>query len=246
MDHPILFSRPMVCAVKDNRKTQTRRELNLDRLKPARGCDVERDFHSVGGFRLQKDGTWGAYLEKFPGTCMGFIKCPYGKVGDRLWVREAWRVASVNHNIPRAQFYTVQFRDFGVLPHPQPDRSLFEPLVAKDKFESGDISSFGRWRPSIHMPRWASRVTLEITGIRVERLQCIWYEDAIAEGIERIGNAKINPRDFTSCWCDYTKSQPYWNSPIDSFHSLWESINGPASWKANPFVWVVSFKKIPN
>lgn len=99
------------------------------------------------------------------------------------------------------------------------------------------------WHPSIHMPREASRITLEVADIRVERLQDISEEDAIAEGIELI-EGDYNFDDFSGMWRDYTKSRPYWNSTIDSFHSLWDSISKPGySWDDNPWIWVVEFRR---
>jgi hypothetical protein len=93
-----------------------------------------------------------------------------------------------------------------------------------------------RWTPSIHMPRWASRITLEITGVRVERLNIISEEDAQAEGMELTGwRPTYSDPDSGEAW-----------TPYDNFAQLWESIYGEESWKANPWVWVIEFKVVPN
>ena len=102
------------------------------------------------------------------------------------------------------------------------------------------------WRPSIHMPRWASRLTLRVTGVRVERLQAISEEDAVAEGVERVWRdvppamgGGVEPRR------DYLDEERWCASASDSYRTLWESINGPGSWARNPWVWVVSFEVRP-
>lgn len=131
-----------------------------------------------------------------------YCVCPYGKVGDRLWVREtfgeSWH-------------------------HAQPDYFY----RADDNASIESHPDFDGWKPSIHMPRLASRITLEITGVRVERLNNIHRSDAIAEGCEMPSQRKGMHR-----W------------PEAQFADLWESINGPGSWDANPWVWVVEFKRI--
>lgn len=154
---------------------------------------------------------------------------PYGQIGDRLWVRETWRTdASLDRKSPRLfTKWPVEYQSDGC------------------RLEHGAVYGHtdGKWRPSIFMPRWASRLTLEITGVRVEQLQSISEVDAVAEGIE-IVSGDYNRDDYTGCWRDYAKKQHYWNSPIDSFHSAWDLINGKrASWKSNPWVWIVEFRK---
>lgn len=143
------------------------------------------------------------------------VRCPYGMPGDRLWVREAWRA----------------FSDGGLYEEPGTE------VDYRATPASWAAASNAPWKPSIHMPRWASRITLEITGILVERLQEISEADAIAEGIERINGAPH------WAWKDYSGNGQDL-SPVFSYQSLWESINGPGSWEANPWVWVVEFKRI--
>jgi hypothetical protein len=104
--------------------------------------------------------------------------------------------------------------------------------------ESRHDRMVGGWRPSIHMPRWASRITLEVTGVRVERLQDISEADAKAEGVK--------PREVRQFWLygasAEKRAQPYRQAAVDPYRELWESINGAGSWNANPWVWVVEFK----
>lgn len=150
------------------------------------------------------------------------ITCPYGEPGDRLWVREAWEAdAQVDAIAPR-------------------DLSQGEPIWYPADFsvrQTGcSMISKGRGRPSIHMPRWASRILLEITAVRVERLQDISEEQALAEGVhgEPCDHARQACSDI-GCWGDTAKG---------AFGFLWEQLNGAGAWQANPWVWVVEFKRV--
>lgn len=203
-ERPILFSAPMVRAILDGSKTQTRRVVKPQPIY---------DGKFAGGWKVVgKNGHEAA-------TCGPLVSelCPYGQPGDRLWVRETWAA-----------------------PHSEDGRP--PRAIQCDQLRIHYLASEGRgglvWRPSIHMPRWASRITLEITGVRVERLQEISEADAIAEGIERSYDQ----------WRDYRTDQavnyPSAATPIDSYRTLWEEINGQGSWDANPWVWVVEFKRL--
>lgn len=168
-EHPILFSAPMVQAILEGRKTQTRRTVKGDPLL------LLLSGHSAE--EVLND------------------KIPYGNPGDRLWVRETW---------------TKWRHKFG------------EDFLYRADFENGKNGHI--WKPSIHMPRVASRITLLITGIRVERLHDITEADAVAEGCQSGGD---------------------WGcAPTIQFEKLWESINGRESWDENPWVWVIEFKKL--
>ncbi|MHC9279561.1 hypothetical protein [Pseudomonas aeruginosa] len=149
-------------------------------------------------------------------------RCPFGQPGDRLWVREAWAAdAQVDAIAPR-------------------DLSQGEPIWYTADFsvrQTGcSMISKGRGRPSIHMPRWASRILLEITSVRVERLQDISEEQALAEGVhgEPCDHARQTCSDI-GCWGDTAKG---------TFGFLWEQLNGAGAWQANPWVWVVEFKRV--
>jgi hypothetical protein len=130
------------------------------------------------------------------------FRCPFGAVGDQLWVRETF-----------AGDYGCGF--IYAADHPNSD-------IRKGDLDDGE-QTLRRWTPSIHMPRDASRITLEIVGVRVERLNDISEADAMAEGVTK---GPLDP----------------WQST--AFMRLWESINGPESWAANPWVWVLEFKKV--
>jgi hypothetical protein len=217
-ERPILFSGPMVKAILEGRKTQTRRVI---KPQPA----------DLRGDHFQGESLFNTMIRKDLESDWRSLACLYGQPGDRLWCKEGWRFASINHGSPR-QFWTVQFRDFAVLPHPQPDQDLISHLTAKDTFTEGATGiAFGRWRSSLHMFRWASRITLEITEVQVERLQSISEEDAKAEGVESIHFQILKP------WVGY----PVYREP---FARLWESINGKGSWELNPWVWAITFRRI--
>ncbi len=150
--------------------------------------------------------------------------CPYGQPGDRLWVRETWAAHCDEDNLPPrdcsrdVRFYAVEHgRQHGLNPR------------------------IGKWRPSIHMPRWHSRILLEIVSVRVERLQSISEADAEAEGIDFLRHIQDNDetltdRDVYQCLRDLTAR--------DLYELLWDSINGEGSWAANPWVWAVEFKRV--
>lgn len=152
-----------------------------------------------------------------------YITCPYGQPGDRLWVRETHAfVGSIDPGwlLYRASGYESECQRHGF------DRPY--PAVSSIK-----------WRPSIHMPRWASRITLEITGVRVERLQEISEDDAKAEGCGLYvpGHGFITQADLAEGYSNYL-------APRMGFEFVWTKINGPGSWDANPWVWVVEFKRL--
>lgn len=205
---PILFSTPMVQAILEGRKTQTRRVVEpqpkswVTDLYP----EETRDFKGQTGRWILNGKT-----EKGRDWATGFINCRYGKVGDVLWVRESWNgVKDLN-----GKFSHYRFKG------------------DNDPFHNGM-----RWKPSIHMPFEAARIFLKITDVRVERLQDITQQDSISEGIECI--------DHGAYWKNYdlkSEIKCYLNAN-HSFESLWQSINGKDSWNANPWVWVVEFKRI--
>lgn len=206
-ERPILFSGHMVRAILNGQKTVTRREI-----KPSmRSADSSFELHQ------QEDESWRP-MHTFDESCMDAkgtehpIVCPYGQPGDRLWVREAW--------LADAQLDSIAPRD---LSQGEP---IFYPADGSVRQTGCAMISQGRGRPSIHMPRWASRILLEITDVRVERLQDITDEQAKAEGAD----------------CPVADHlEAAWRV---QFQRLWESINGPEAWAINPWVWVVEFKRI--
>ena len=208
-ERPILFSAPMVRALLDGSKTQTRRAMNPqppENWAPASYGDLH-GYDRNGQLTPDKVVGWGPVNEDGD---QGF-NCRYGQPGDRLWVREAWRVIDLaNCFAPReiTAAHRMWFEADG--PHEPPA---------------------GRYRPGMFMPRWASRITLEVAGVRVERLQDISEADAQAEGCER-----RNDDDEDAYVATATYRQGY--------RQLWNSINGAGSWDLNPWVWVVEFKRI--
>lgn len=221
---PIIFKSEMIKAILEGRKTQTRRVIIPQPKWSGRG--------------KQNFTEWK--FPKIPSVMFGNRQdllpfCPYGQVGDRLWVRETWRLLHINANHEMAQFYTIQWKDSKPMDY---SRSL-QPFIAeiiyynrkREIWKIGKIGDrFGRWRPSIHMPRWASRITLEITNIRVERLQEINHEDAEAEGIYK-------PDDY---WHETGKTT------IDEFANLWDFLNAKRGygWDTNLYVYVIEFRKL--
>ena len=159
----------------------------------------------------------------------GRIRCPYGVRGDRLWVRETWANASA-----------LRFAQ-----HDFPNGVSYKADCNADSLELA--KHYGaRWTPSIHMPRWASRITLEVLEVRAQRLQDITEQDAIAEGIEEVGGKPL------SCcpWRNYLIGRPgemnlHCSAPSRSFQTLWDSINAKrAPWDSNPWVWAVTFRRV--
>jgi hypothetical protein len=212
-ERPILFSGPMVRAIREGRKTQTRRIvkpqppskkffLSFFNCKPNewRMSGAVGFARSEMGSAWPKDSTW---------------RCPYGQPGDRLWVRETF---STWHHGCQWHDCTREGRS------KQSCSNLF--YRATHHFPDDDQ----KWVPSIFMPRWASRITLEITGVRVERVQDITETDGAAEGL----GFDLN---LMGPWEGHATAR-------DAFRSLWESINGPESWALNPFVWVLEFKRL--
>lgn len=147
--------------------------------------------------------------------------CKYGKVGDLLWVRETWQHTS----------------NFGINPLDETTGYIFK--ASENGKDWQEKTEGWKWKSSLFMPKDAARIWLEITGIRVERLKDITEKDAIAEGIEKLSMQVLNK----PLYMDYMGDEPKYN-PIDSFKSLWQSINSYESWEENPFVWVIEFKHI--
>ena len=234
-ERQILLNGDMVRAVLSGSKTQTRRIM---KVQPSAdftpmNMELETDFTArwyTPGV-VDKDG----YLQPAKKQVFGVASeddgytSPFGAVGDRLWVRETW--SDVNFEGASAVAYRA---DGGVRPLGEEDGEEADPNLEKYWFANWypDLISGteGRWRPSIHMPRWASRITLEITGVHVERLNSMTEQDAIAEGCSG-GHGSIPGYMYSA-------------TPHEHFHHVWESIYGADSWQANPFVWVIEFKRV--
>lgn len=228
---PILFSAPMVRAILAGTKTQTRRIMNP---QPRADQIIPRDWSKVMQYNpnaIYGDGLGWSAIDS-SGNNHEF-RCPYGQPGDRLWVRETFAAHWMYNDIPPSDARSDrcdQRRSDNRWYAADPDNSLGSDGAAS--------TLRGKWRPSIHMPRWASRITLEITGIRVERLNDISEEDAKAEGA-------WGPDDsIVGTVAKYFGRDPLAVHPSLAYRMLWESINGPGAWDANPWVWAVSFKNL--
>lgn len=194
----MIFNGEMVRAILDGRKTQTRRIM---KNHPAGDYpDTPALIRSVGG-GFQWYGHYGE---------SSIFNCPFGAVGDRIWVRETW--AEAGAGAPDLKLYRANY--------PEHVPTHYENVPPADEI---------RWTPSIHMPRWASRLTLEITSVRVERLRDLSEDDAKTEGITPPSGGVL----------------PGWEYRIN-FRDLWMSIYGADNWEANPWVWVIEFKVVPN
>lgn len=219
-ERPILFNGEMVRAILGGQKTQTRR--------------------AVSGVR----GDNCLSLRKPTKTRSGIVThvldaperglCPFGQPGDRLWVRETWQ----HYDWTEDGEPCIRYQADGATEWPE-DYSEQEGLRLNDVWVGlSDDANFAidgraadrRWRPSIHMPRWACRLVLEITAVRVERLQAISEADAIKEGLSQ---------SDTGSWLPGPCDHPEW-----AFHQLWAQVYGEPSWEANPWVWVIEFKRV--
>ncbi|EAT9131611.1 hypothetical protein FCP47_14565 [Salmonella enterica] len=194
----------MVRAILEGRKTQTRRVLATyqDAVKFCPEWDVNgKQIFIVLG---EKDHTG-------MNPVITAIPCPFGQPGDRVWVRETFRVHSRATDVATLVYRASVQNSWTEQTHRVPVAVCNKPATPE------------KWTPSIHMPRWASRITLEITGVRVERLNSITESDAEAEGVTDTGFGDLL---------------------VDGYRYLWKSIYGEESWAANPWVWVIEFKRV--
>jgi len=210
---PIIFSAQMVRALLDGTKTQTRRIVKPRHLK----------FFDQSASEMIDN--WG----KRP--------LPYGKkLGDTLWVREKHAFTDLFDGTPVVA-YSADSRQIAIgRETPDGDDFLLHNYTFNRRVD------IDHWKPSIHMPRWASRITLGIINIRVERLKDISEADALAEGIDRLTYGGQTTYRNYAITDDLAQVSPMLESPIDSYRTLFESINGAGSWDENPWVWVIEFK----
>ncbi|MEN7460392.1 hypothetical protein [Pantoea dispersa] len=219
----MIFNADMVRAILDGSKTQTRRIAPISQLK------IEPYEHDMVTWNVQFSKPVKGVTRSYSGGRLSEAEarqviasrfCPFGQPGDRLWVREAWMPdAPRDGTWADVEFYGCKGSPLSMIPerYRKPEHCIHRA--------SWDGSEMVGWTPSIHMPRWASRITLEITGVRVERLNDISEDDAKAEGAP------------TECCVIGDKH-------FLGFRSLWRSIYGADSWQANPWVWVIEFKRV--
>lgn len=218
----LIFNSEMVRAILDGRKTQTRRPIKWKQTR----------FTEIGE---REDGSKWPWSEDAEHACDFWHPCPFGAVGDRIWVRETWATLGNEDGCcvdwegklckgderSAARIYRASCEqrpgDYGLWSIP--DDAYWKPHTKEHKFE-------GAWRPSIHMPRWASRILLEITNVRVERLQSITLGDICKE----VGCGLYDFRPATY--------------GFQVWEELWKSIYGAENWQANPWVWVISFERV--
>jgi hypothetical protein len=228
-ERPILFSGAMVRAILEGRKTVTRRLVKGDQIpkeNPGESDPLLR-WSAVG----QHDPRWGFVVSGATEVeCAQELavlgRYPYGLPGDRMWVRESTEIDRETSDVVDLSRYCA-------------DKA---PVMYWDYDDGEPIHAVSHWsyprdvRPSIHMKREQARILLEITAVRVERLQDISEEQALAEGVkgEPCDHARQACADI-GCWGDTAKG---------AFGFLWESLNGEGSWAANPWVWVVEFKRV--
>ncbi|HCH6765101.1 TPA: hypothetical protein NK775_001752 [Serratia marcescens] len=210
-ERPVIFNGEMVRAILHGRKTQTRRAISDRHLHL---IDVASQ---IGECYPLESGIDHANSQSYYRE-----HCPFGQVGDRLWVRETF----AGHYLDDDQIQDIK------------DGRCKAKCLCEYRADYGDDAECADgWTPSIHMPRWASRITLEITAVRVERLNDISEEDARAEGISDGGC--LNCGDSEPCGC--ASPAP---DATDAFAYLWQSIYGLESWYTNPWVWVIEFKQV--
>lgn len=222
----MIFNSEMVRAILDGRKTQTRRPIKWKQTR----------FTEIGE---REDGGYWPWSEDAEHACDFWHPCPFGAVGDRIWVRETFCP------VDDTQYGGEKWVDYRATPK-------FEASHPAGWDSAPNDAEALKWRPSIHMPRWASRILLEITDVRVERLNAISEEDAQREGVHtEVWDQTVVARnyaardEFFQFWSEdmphYVEMNQLYRS---SFRSLWESIYGAENWLANPWVWVIEFKHV--
>lgn len=217
-ERPILFSGPMVRAILEGRKTQTRRIV-----KP----QPESMHHDEVGYELSMPNCRPLYPDSF---CKAY--CKFGRVGERLWVREShaiYRDAFAREKGDEVILYRADASAYwNMTPHNHMEAE-FNPLRDTSDYEP-------KWTPSIHMPRWASRITLEITAVRVQRLNDLTNADAVAEGMAK-SHPSIDKVSQSLGYEDFSRSM---------FAQLWDSLYFDCPWESNPWVWVIDFQPLKN
>jgi hypothetical protein len=254
-EKPILFSGPMIRAILEGRKTVTRRAVKAHHLPRLSGSDypgnewtATAQHHPRYGFNVS-----GATEAECAAELALYGNCPYGRRGQRLWVRETWYC---NHSEVQKGPY-LQPADMVDLDQAREDGDLVYAADGLNPYEQDQPT----WKPSIHTPRWASRILLEVTAVRIERLQDISEDQAKAEGCfftdygQQCFHGDTGWKDVGDCpaqaghqqrngwaWDKTTSHEQCLFTPRFAFANLWSSVGG--DWDANPWVWVVEFKRV--
>lgn len=226
---PILFKLPMVQAIREGRKTQTRRIIDPQPI-PDRHFPYGRlEWNPRNLHYTECNVAWRPLSNAFEDYIQNG-HCPYGKPGDWMWGKETWRtVDSLDHVKPS------NIRPGAPIEYAAGGNNV-------PGFEGQPLTGMGKWRPSIFMPKWMSRIILEVVSIRAQRLQDITEEDSIAEGCSPETRAEgtlfrgsIHPVKGTHKVFPCAKA---------AYRDIWESINGPGSWERNDYVFAVKFKEV--
>lgn len=250
-ERPVIFNGEMVRAILDDRKTQTRRVMKVQPEYPELGLSHIVDSTNsddIGKYFWSQSDACGANKSRskaFP--------CPFGQVGDRLWVRETFAILGNEDGCP------IDWDGNLIKGDEKHAARIYKASCWQEPGNYGlwsipdrDTQYEGAWRPSIHMPRWASRILLEITAVRVERLSAISHEDAGREGIHtEVWDQTVVARNYAikdAFFQFWSESMTHYVDMNDlyraSFRSLWESIYGEESWNADPWVWVIEFRRV--
>ena len=216
----MIFNAEMVRAILDGRKTQTRRPIKWKQTR----------FTEIGE---REDGSKWPWSEDAEHACDFWHPCPFGAVGDRIWVRETW--AEAGASAPNLKLYRANY-----------------PEHVPSHYENVPPANEIRWTPSIHMPRWASRILLEITDVRIERLNAISEEDAIAEGMQGVicpcckGDSEYSTSQYDAETLAVVDEIPCraCESNRSKFFTLWDSIYGYGQHCIDELVWVIEFKRV--
>lgn len=233
-ERPILFSEDMIRALLQEYsmpgyKNQTRRTRGLNRFNDFPEHLKERGWE-IPEFVEVKPGLWLAVCNDEPDDDFNpWVRCPYGKAGDRLWVKETF-----------FEVYNDQFQPTGKYCYAATQQGYVNVLDDDGCIKiNKDGSDASPWKPSIHMPRRAARILLEVTEVRIERLLDITPQDAQMEGIESVWHDEITDAHL---WKDYSGKSNGLAFARMSFFSLWDKIKGTGSAKMNPWVWVIKFR----
>lgn len=253
-ERPILFNGEMVRAILSGQKTQTRRLMKPQPVRHSKR-DLKWEWRPKEGSKSY--ARWNGDTNSDHCQHCGLMAkhSPFGMMGDQLWVRETWEPLEFSDHEIGVQYAATPYSNT------RKENDTYWFTVGEDEVDKWTARS-GKRFPNIHMPRWASRITLEVTNVRVERLNEISASDCLLEGIdlpvpancETFGHAR--PEGFSDWsaskqedWVKGIARSIYFarcadlQNHIDAFAKLWESISGPGSWKQNPWVWVIEFKK---